>query len=35
MKKLRRKLLGSKVAYYLMTVVAMGLLLGANVKWHP
>ena len=35
MKKLTKKLFGNKVAYYLMTVVAVGLLLGASVKWHP
>jgi len=35
MKKLTKKLFGDKVAYYLMTVVAVGLLLGASVKWHP
>jgi len=29
------KLLGKKGLYYLMMIVALGLVLGANVKWSP
>ena len=29
------KLLGQKVVYYLLTIAALGLILGAGVKWHP
>jgi len=28
------KLLSGKVAYYLLAIAALGLLLGASVKWH-
>ncbi len=29
------KLIRNKGVYYLLTIVAFGLLLGANMKWHP
>ncbi|MCX6093933.1 MAG: hypothetical protein NTY63_03815 [Candidatus Bipolaricaulota bacterium] len=29
-----RRLLSGKILYYLFAVAALGLLLGANVKWH-
>ena len=35
MKKAFAKLFGGKGVYYLLTLAAVGLLLGANVKWHP
>jgi len=35
MKRILERLLKGKVAYYLMTVVALGALLGASIKWHP
>ncbi|MGD9676186.1 MAG: hypothetical protein AB7V19_05840 [Candidatus Bipolaricaulia bacterium] len=28
------RLLSGKMAYYLLAIAALGLLLGANVKWH-
>ena len=34
MKKITKKLLGSKGLYYLLMIAALGLALGANVKWH-
>lgn len=35
MKKLAKKLLASKGMYYLLMIAALGLALGAGVKWHP
>ena len=29
-----RKLFGGKVVYYLVALATLGLMLGANVKWH-
>ena len=29
------KLLGQKGVYYLLTIAALGLILGAGAKWHP
>jgi len=29
------KLIRNKGVYYLLTIVAFGLLLGASMKWHP
>ena len=29
------KLLGKKGLYYLLTITALGLILGAGAKWHP
>jgi len=29
------KLLGKKGLYSLLTIAALGLILGAGVKWHP
>jgi len=29
------KLLGKKGLYYLLTIAALGLILGAGAKWHP
>jgi hypothetical protein len=29
-----KKLFGAKGLYYLLTIVTLGLLLGASVKWH-
>ena len=29
------KLLGQKGVYYLLTIAALGLALGAGWKWHP
>ncbi len=29
------KLFGQKAVYYLLTIAALGLILGAGVKWHP
>jgi hypothetical protein len=29
------KLLGKRGFYYLLTIAALGLALGAGVKWHP
>jgi len=34
MKKTVQKLLRSKGVYYLLMIAALGLALGANVKWH-
>jgi hypothetical protein len=28
------KLFGGKAAYYLLAIAALGVLLGASVKWH-
>jgi len=35
MKKIVQKALRSKGLYYLLMIVALGLALGAGVKWHP
>jgi hypothetical protein len=35
MKKFTKKLLSSKAMYYLLMIAALGLALGASVKWHP
>ena len=35
MRKLIAGLRNGKGVYYLLTLAAVGLLLGANVKWHP
>ena len=29
-----KKLFGGRAAYYLLAIAAVGLLLGASVKWH-
>ena len=29
-----KKLLSSKVLMYLLTIATLGLMLGANMKWH-
>ena len=33
--KVLGKLLGQKGMYYLLTIAALGLILGASVKWRP
>ncbi len=33
--KVLGKLLGQKGMYYLLTIAALGLILGAGVKWRP
>jgi hypothetical protein len=33
--KIFGKLLGKKGVYYLLTIAALGLTLGAGWKWHP
>ena len=33
--KIFGKLLGQKGVYYLLTIAALGLILGAGAKWHP
>jgi len=33
--KVLGKLLGQKGVYYLLTIAALGLILGAGAKWHP
>ena len=35
MKKIVQKFVGSKGLYYLLMIAALGLALGASVKWHP
>ena len=35
MRRLLSRLRNGRGMYYLLTVAAVGLLLGANVKWHP
>ena len=35
MKKIVQKLLRSRGLYYLLMIAALGLALGASVKWHP
>ncbi len=35
MKRIVQKFVGSKGLYYLLMIAALGLALGANVKWHP
>ena len=35
MKKIVEKIVRSRGLYYLLKIAALGLALGANVKWHP
>lgn len=35
MSKLTGRLFRSKALYTLMLIATLGLLLGANIKWHP
>jgi len=35
MKKIVQKITRSRGLYYLLMIAALGLTLGASVKWHP